>query len=69
MLREQRFVYRLALGQPNQEDFLDMLTKSDSHKLKLLRSLALDLSAFNHQAANGVKNTMRAAASAPNVTV
>jgi hypothetical protein len=38
---------RLALGQPNQEDFVDALTKTDNQNLKVLQKLALDLSAFN----------------------
>jgi hypothetical protein len=53
-LREQRFVYRLALGQPNQEDFLDVLTRTDPEKLQLLRTLALDLSAFQEAEARSV---------------
>lgn len=45
-LREQRFIYRLALGQPNQEDFLDILTRSGKAALDRLQPLALDLSAL-----------------------
>jgi hypothetical protein len=46
-LREQRFIYRLALGQPNQEDLLDVLSRSSPTRLALLRPLALNLSAFS----------------------
>lgn len=46
MLREQRFIYRLALGQPNQEDFLEILARSDPDLLQLLQSLTLDLCPF-----------------------
>lgn len=45
-LREQRFIYRLALGQPNQEDMIDLLSALPRERLDILSSLALDLSAF-----------------------
>lgn len=46
LLREQRFIYRLALGQPNQEDLLEILAKSDHALLAILRSLTLELCPF-----------------------
>jgi hypothetical protein len=46
LLREQRLIYRLALGQPNQEDLVDFLSKHGSALADILRPLALDLSAF-----------------------
>lgn len=46
MLREQRLLYRLALGQPNQEDFLDILSGGGAAARALLRPLVLDLSAM-----------------------
>lgn len=45
-LREQRFIYRLALGQPNQEDLLEILARSDADLLDLLQGLTLDLCPF-----------------------
>ena len=45
-LREQRLIYRLALGQPNQEDFLDVLSRGGMQTRLLLQSLVLDLSAM-----------------------
>jgi hypothetical protein len=45
-LRAQRFLYRLALGQPNQEDLLEMLARSDPEMIARLRSLSLDLCPF-----------------------
>lgn len=45
-LREQRLIYRLALGQPNQEDFLDVLSRGGMQTRQLLQSLVLDLSAM-----------------------
>jgi hypothetical protein len=46
LLREQRLVYRLALGQPNQEDLVEVLAKSGPQLREILRPLALNLSAF-----------------------
>lgn len=45
-LREQRMIYRLALGQPNQEDFIDMLSRGGEATRRLLQPLILDLSAM-----------------------
>lgn len=54
-LREQRMLYRLALGQPNQEDFVEVLSRAGDAARKLLPSLALDLSAMGlRQLANRV---------------
>ncbi|MET4296239.1 hypothetical protein ABIB06_007027 [Bradyrhizobium sp. LB8.2] len=48
-LRNQRLLYRLALGQPDQEDLVDLLTNHDAESAKELRTLTLDLSAFSHR--------------------
>lgn len=45
-LREQRMIYRLALGQPNQEDFIEILSRGGLATSELLRPLVLDLSAM-----------------------
>ena len=45
-LREQRMIYRLALGQPNQEDFMEILARGGEATLALLSPLVLDLSAM-----------------------
>lgn len=45
-LKEQRLVYRLALGQPNQEDLIEILARGGPEAQGLLRPLALDLSAI-----------------------
>jgi hypothetical protein len=45
-LREQRMIYRLALGQPNQEDFIDVLSRGGDATRTLLQPLVLDLSAM-----------------------
>jgi hypothetical protein len=45
-LREQRLIYRLALGQPNQEDFLDVISRGGEQTRQLLQTLVLDLSAM-----------------------
>lgn len=45
-LREQRMIYRLALGQPNQEDFIDVLSRGGTWTRDILRPLVLDLSAM-----------------------
>jgi len=58
-LREQRMIYRLALGQPNQEDFIDVLSRGGEATRELLQPLVLDLSAM------GLRQRMRAAAAAP----
>jgi hypothetical protein len=46
LLKEQRLIYRLTLGQPNQEDLLEFLSNGGSAVATLLKPLALDLSAF-----------------------
>lgn len=45
-LREQRMIYRLALGQPNQEDFIDVLARGGDATRRRLQPLVLDLSAM-----------------------
>jgi hypothetical protein len=45
-LREQRMIYRLALGQPNQEDFIGVLSRGGEATRILLQPLVLDLSAM-----------------------
>ena len=45
-LRQQRMIYRLALGQPNQEDFIDVLSRGGSATNDVLRPLVLNLSAM-----------------------
>ncbi|MHB1543878.1 MAG: helicase-related protein [Acidiferrobacter sp.] len=45
-LREQRMIYRLALGQPNQEDFIDVLSRGGEEVRSVLQPLVLDLSAM-----------------------
>ncbi|WP_287320575.1 hypothetical protein [Mesorhizobium sp.] len=45
-LREQRMIYRLALGQPNQEDFIEVLARGGEATRSLLSPLVLDLSAM-----------------------
>jgi hypothetical protein len=46
LLREQRMIYRLALGQPNQEDFIELLARGGAAIRTLLEPLILDLSAM-----------------------
>lgn len=46
LLREQRMIYRLALGQPNQEDFVEFLARGGDEIRQILRLLVLDLSAM-----------------------
>ena len=48
-LRTQRLLYRLALGQPDQEDLVELLTHHDMETTQLLQALTLDLSAFSQQ--------------------
>ena len=48
-LKTQRLLYRLALGQPDQEDLVELLTDNDAETLRLLQGLALNLSAFAHR--------------------
>ena len=45
-LREQRMIYRLALGQPNQEDFIEVLSRGGEAAQQALAPLVLDLSAM-----------------------
>jgi hypothetical protein len=47
LLKERRLIYRLALGHPNQEDLVDILAQGGPTLTKLLRPLALNLSAFS----------------------
>ncbi len=49
-LREQRMIYRLALGQPNQEDFIEMLSRGGEAIRSILQTLTLDLSAMGRPA-------------------
>lgn len=58
-LREQRMIYRLALGQPNQEDFIDVLSRGGQATRKILQPLVLDLSAM------GLRNPSTAATTEP----
>ena len=46
LLKEQRLIYRLTLGQPNQEDLLEFLSGGSPEVRAVLQRLALDLSAF-----------------------
>jgi hypothetical protein len=48
-LKSQRLLYRLALGQPDQEDLVELLTNRDAESVKQLQDLALDPSAFSHK--------------------
>ncbi|MBY5439343.1 helicase [Rhizobium leguminosarum] len=48
-LRTQRLLYRLALGQPDQEDLVDLLTNHDAEIAQQLQALTLDLSALSHR--------------------
>jgi hypothetical protein len=43
-LQRQRLLYRLALGQPNQEDLVNHLARGSDQKIELLSALSLDLS-------------------------
>lgn len=45
-LREQRLIYRLALGQPNSEDLIASLANSSDYTRGLLHSLVLNLCAY-----------------------
>lgn len=45
-LREQRMIYRLALGQPNQEDFIEVLSRGGAATRAVLQPLVLDFSAM-----------------------
>ncbi|MES0175390.1 helicase-related protein [Mesorhizobium sp. M0006] len=45
-LRRQRLLYRLALGQPNQEDLVDLLMSGGEDRAAALAALTLDLAAY-----------------------
>jgi hypothetical protein len=51
-LKMQRLLYRVALGQPDQEDLVDLLTDEDPEAMQLLQGLTLNLSAFAHRKTN-----------------
>jgi len=55
-IREQRMIYRLALGQPNQEDFLEVLSRGGVATRALLHPLVLDLSAVGLRRKSGFAN-------------
>ena len=42
-LQRQRLLYRLALGQPNQEDLVNHLARGSDNKILAMSQLALDL--------------------------
>lgn len=67
-LREQRMIYRLALGQPNQEDFVEVLSRAGEATHKLLRTLVLDLSAMGLRQKNEVVHRSCANKCPPDVT-
>ncbi len=46
-LRKQRLLYRVVLGQPNQEDLVDLLARGDEERIRVLTALTINLSA-NH---------------------
>lgn len=48
-LRTQRLLYRLAPGQSDQEDLIELLTHHDVETTRSLQALTLDLSAFSRQ--------------------
>ncbi|WP_421860759.1 helicase [Parvibaculum sp.] len=48
-LKTQRLLYRLALGQPDQEDLVELLTHDDVETMRSLQALTLDLSAFSRK--------------------
>jgi len=48
-LRTQRLLYRLVLGQPDQEDLVELLTHHDAETTRSLQALTLDLSAFSRE--------------------
>jgi hypothetical protein len=51
-LRRQRLLYRLALGQPNQEDLVDLLMSGGEDRAAALAALTLDLAAFRTSSDN-----------------
>ena len=50
-LKRQRLLYRLVLGQPDQQDLVELLSQHDIETTRLLQSLTLNLSAFSRLAA------------------
>lgn len=48
-LKTQRLLYRVALGQPDQEDLVELLANNDPETTRSLQGLALNLSAFSHR--------------------
>lgn len=48
-LKTQRLLYRVALGQPDQEDLVELLTDDDPEAMRLLQGLTLNLSAIAHR--------------------
>ncbi|MFO6430276.1 hypothetical protein ACLBKT_09355 [Erythrobacter sp. W302b] len=48
-LKAQRLLYRVALGQPDQEDLVELLMDDDPEAMRLLQGLTLNLSAFAHR--------------------
>ena len=48
-LKTRRLLYRVALGQPDQEDLVELLTNDDPDAMRLLQGLPLNLSAFVHR--------------------
>ena len=43
-VKEQRLLYRLALGQPNQEDLVDLVAKKADITTEMIREAVVDLS-------------------------
>ncbi len=58
LLKEQRLIYRLALGQPNQEDLVEFLAKGGPAVTAMLQPLALNLSAFARMKASPVADSL-----------
>ena len=52
-LRNQRLLYRLALGQPDQEDLIDLLSNHDLESAHSLQALTLNLAAYSHRKTRG----------------
>ena len=48
-LKTRRLLYRVALGQPDQEDLVELLTNDDPDAMRVLQGLTLNLSAFAHR--------------------
>ena len=64
-LREQRMIYRLALGQPNQEDFIHVLSRGGAATRALLQPLVLDLSAMGLRETSKTNPAVQANAHGP----